>query len=91
MCRSAAVRAWVQAQAPELLYLSRITLAGALFLREGRLRVLPWRRVMDAEHIDVSILYTTVTLFAAMAVVVLSLFAVIIWWVVRKGRREQDG
>ena len=37
-----------------------------------------------------SILYTTVTLFAAMAVVVLSLFAVIIWWVVRKGRREEE-
>lgn len=37
-----------------------------------------------------SILYTTVTLFAAMAVVVLSLFAVIIWWVIRKGRREEQ-
>ena len=37
-----------------------------------------------------SILYTTVTLFAAMAVVVLALFAVIIWWVVRKGRREEE-
>ena len=38
-----------------------------------------------------SILYTTVTLFGAMAVVVLSLFALIIWWVVRKGRREEGG
>jgi hypothetical protein len=37
-----------------------------------------------------SILYTTVALFGAMAIVVLSLFALIIWWVVRKGRREQD-
>jgi hypothetical protein len=36
-----------------------------------------------------SILYTTVTLFGAMAVVVLSLFALFIWWGVRKGRREQ--
>lgn len=37
-----------------------------------------------------SILYTTVTLFAGMAVVVLALFAGIIWWVVRKGRKEQE-
>lgn len=36
-----------------------------------------------------SILYTTITLFAAMAVVVLSLFALVIWWVVRKGRRQR--
>jgi hypothetical protein len=37
-----------------------------------------------------SILYTTVTLFAVMAVVVLALFAGIIWMVIRKGKREQD-
>jgi len=39
---------------------------------------------MEAE----SILYSTITLFAAMAVVVLMLFAGIIWWVVRKGRSQ---
>ena len=33
-----------------------------------------------------SILYSTVTLFGAMAAVVVVLFAGIIWWVVRKGR-----
>jgi nitrate reductase NapE component len=37
-----------------------------------------------------SILYTTVTLFASMAVVVLALFAGIIWMVIRKGRKQQD-
>jgi hypothetical protein len=37
---------------------------------------------MEAE----SILYSTITLFATMAVVVIMLFAGIIWWVVRKGR-----
>ena len=35
-----------------------------------------------------SILYTTVTLFGSMAVVVVLLFAGIIWMVVRKGRKE---
>ena len=38
---------------------------------------------MDAE----SILYTTLWLFATMAVVVVALFAVIVWLVMRKGRR----
>ena len=44
---------------------------------------------IEARMESESILYTTVTLFAAMGVVVVSLFAGIIWWVVRKGRREQ--
>ena len=37
-----------------------------------------------------SILYTAVTLFAMMALVVVLLFVTIIWWVVRKGRRAQN-
>ncbi len=37
-----------------------------------------------------SILYSTVTLFAWMAAVVVVLFAGIIWWVVRKGRTAAD-
>jgi hypothetical protein len=41
---------------------------------------------MEAE----SILYTTITLFGTMAVVVIALFAGIIWWVVRKGRSQQN-
>ena len=45
---------------------------------------------IEARMESESILYTTVTLFASMAVVVLSLFALIIWWVVRKGRKQQD-
>jgi hypothetical protein len=36
-----------------------------------------------------SILYSAVTLFAAMAATAVVLFAVIIWWVVRKGRRAE--
>jgi len=36
-----------------------------------------------------SILYSTVTLFAWMAAVVIVLFAGIIWWVVRKGRQVE--
>ena len=44
---------------------------------------------IEARMESESILYTTITLFGAMAVVVLSLFAVIIWWVIRKGRREE--
>jgi hypothetical protein len=45
---------------------------------------------IEARMESESILYTTVTLFAAMAVVVLALFAGIIWWVIRKGKKEQD-
>jgi flagellar biogenesis protein FliO len=39
---------------------------------------------MDQE----SILYSTLTLFGLMALLVAVTFVVIIWWVVRKGRRE---
>jgi hypothetical protein len=39
---------------------------------------------MDQE----SILYSTLTLFGLMALLVLITFTVIIWWVVRKGRRD---
>jgi hypothetical protein len=45
---------------------------------------------IEARMESESILYTTVTLFAAMAVVVIALFAGIIWWVVRKGRKQLD-
>jgi hypothetical protein len=45
---------------------------------------------IEARMASESILYTTVTLFAGMAVIVLGLFAGIIWMVVRKCRREQD-
>ena len=37
-----------------------------------------------------SILYSAITLFGAMAAVVIVLFAGIIWWVVRKGTRLTD-
>ena len=37
-----------------------------------------------------SILYSTVTLFAVMAVIVIAMFAVIIWLVVRKGRTAEQ-
>ena len=42
---------------------------------------------MDQE----SILYTTLTLFAVMGVLVAVVFAVIIWMVVRKGRKVSGG
>lgn len=42
---------------------------------------------IEARMESASILYSTITLFATMAVVVLVLFALIIWWVVRKGRQ----
>jgi hypothetical protein len=45
---------------------------------------------IEARMESESILYTTVTLFASMAIAVLALFAGIIWWVVRKGRKQQD-
>jgi hypothetical protein len=45
---------------------------------------------IEARMESESILYTTVTLFAGMAIVVLALFAGIIWWVVRKGKQQQD-
>ena len=37
-----------------------------------------------------SILYSAITLFGAMAAVVVVLFAGIIWWVVRKGRADKN-
>jgi heme/copper-type cytochrome/quinol oxidase subunit 2 len=40
---------------------------------------------MDQE----SILYTTLTLFAVMAVLVVVVFTLIIWMVVRKGRKAK--
>ena len=45
---------------------------------------------IEARMESESILYSTITLFAAMAVAVLALFAGIIWMVIRKGRRQQD-
>jgi hypothetical protein len=45
---------------------------------------------IEARMESESILYTTVRLFAGMAIVVLALFAGIIWWVVRKGKQQQD-
>ena len=43
---------------------------------------------MEARMDQESILYSTLTLFGLMALLVLVTFAMIIWWVVRKGRRE---
>lgn len=43
---------------------------------------------IEARMETASILYSTITLFAAMAAVVLVLFALIIWWIVRKGRQS---
>lgn len=42
---------------------------------------------IEARMESQSILYSAITLFASMAVVVVVLFAGIIWWVVRKGRK----
>jgi hypothetical protein len=42
---------------------------------------------IEARMESASILYSTITLFASMAAVVVVLFAGIIWWIVRKGRR----
>ena len=44
---------------------------------------------IEARMESQSILYSTITLFGAMAAVVVVLFAGIIWWVVRKGRAAQ--
>jgi len=52
-----------------------------------RIKGVPIR--MEARMDEQSILYTTVTLFAVMAVLVVVVFAVIIWMVVRRGRRDQ--
>ena len=51
-----------------------------------RMKGVPIR--MEARMDQESILYTTLTLFAVMAVLVVLVFAVIIWMVVRKGRRK---
>ncbi len=53
-----------------------------------RLKGVPIR--MEARMDQESILYTTVTLFAAMGGLVTVTFAMIIWMVVRKGRRGQQ-
>lgn len=53
-----------------------------------RLKGVPIR--MEARMDQESILYTTVTLFAAMGGLVAICFAVIVWMVVRKGRRGQQ-
>jgi hypothetical protein len=45
---------------------------------------------IEARMESQSILYSAITLFGAMAVVVVVLFAGIIWWVVRKGRAAAD-
>jgi hypothetical protein len=50
-----------------------------------RMKGVPIR--MEARMDQESILYTTLTLFGVMAVLVVVVFAVIIWLVVRKGRR----
>jgi hypothetical protein len=52
----------------------------------ARLRGEPVR--IEARMDQESILYSTLTLFALMALLVALTFVVIIWWVVRKGRRE---
>jgi hypothetical protein len=44
---------------------------------------------MEARMDQESILYTTVTLFAAMGALAAITFAVIIWMVVRRGRQQQ--
>jgi hypothetical protein len=54
-----------------------------------RLKGVPIR--MEARMDKESILYTTLTLFAAMAGLVLITFALIIWMVVRKGRKQKQG
>jgi hypothetical protein len=46
---------------------------------------------IEARMESQSILYSAITLFGAMAVVVVVLFAGIIWWVVRKGRVANAG
>jgi nitrate reductase NapE component/ribosome biogenesis protein Nip4 len=45
---------------------------------------------IEARMESQSILYSAITLFGAMAVGVVVLFAGIIWWMVRKGRASQD-
>jgi nitrate reductase NapE component len=45
---------------------------------------------IEARMENQSILYSTITLFGAMAVAVVFLFAGIIWWTVRKGRAVAD-
>lgn len=54
-----------------------------------RMKGVPIR--MEARMDQESILYTTLTLFAVMAVLVVAMFAVIIWVVVRKGRVGAHG
>lgn len=44
---------------------------------------------IEARMATQSILYSAITLFGTMALVVIVLFATIIWWVVRKGKRAQ--
>ena len=51
-----------------------------------RLKGVPIR--MEARMDQESILYSTLTLFAAMAGLVLVTFALIIWTVVRRGKRQ---
>jgi hypothetical protein len=53
-----------------------------------RMKGVPIR--MEARMDQESILYTTVTLFAAMGGLVAITFAVIIWMVVRRGRRQKE-
>jgi hypothetical protein len=37
-----------------------------------------------------SILYSTLTLFGLMALLVAMTFTALVWWVVRKGRRQSE-
>ena len=78
---------------------ARIRYHNAPTRRVERGNILEWEQSLadrlkgEPVHIEArmdqeSILYSTLTLFGLMALLVLMTFVVIIWWVVRKGRRE---
>ena len=78
---------------------ARIRYHNAPTRRVERGNILEWEQSLadrlkgEPVHIEArmdqeSILYSTLTLFGLMALLVSMTFVVIIWWVVRKGRRE---
>ena len=78
---------------------ARIRYHNAPTRRVERGNILEWEQSLtdrlkgEPVHIEArmdqeSILYSTLTLFGLMALLVAMTFVVIIWWVVRKGRRE---
>ena len=78
---------------------ARIRYHNAPTRRVERGNILEWEQSLsdrlkgEPVHIEArmdqeSILYSTLTLFGLMALLVAMTFAVIIWWVVRKGRRQ---